>query len=1092
MRYRTAFSVVAALSAAALASHVQQLPAMAGADPSAPTCVSPQTPPPPLPWQDVEQFCRQAGRGRPWPGAVPPPPAVFARRSERYAQSVQAFLRSLAYRGQPYLWQRDANWRLTGPYEGCPCPDSSAPCAGVNQGPHPAVRIYYSPEVIDWMCKYRKGPDQLPGAAELPDGAMIVKEMLNPDKMKLALVPGTDRLWIAPIPGKPADYYDQIFDSWTVMIKSAQGAADGWYWAYFGRTGTGNPPLWDKSAFTAKPYPGSDGKPVTAPPGPEWCPTFWQYSVANVQFPNYEFGNYCTYCHSSAQGQSTFASLNNVVGQEIRYAWHPTTQTLIDFDDHDRAVPALPGKDSCAPFPDPRRLGDPLPGFRQAFPRLDPPYARVWNSRLPAQTYDHAVSRLKVPGALPAHSQYVTSDQCQGCHEAGGSGQLDLPYMVARSGARQVDLSPWAEWNASPMGLAGRDPIFHAQLELERNLARKQPGLAAKRNCLDNTCLHCHGAAGARQYNLDTAGHGPAGDPCAAFLPPKAERAAADYDGALFTQERLFAWRGEDPAHAQYGGLARDGITCAICHHIADRDLDPKNLSKTFTGNFRVGPPDKIFGPFPAAGSHEAVLVKPMEDALAITPEYGAQIARSEMCGTCHTVFLPVFDERGKLAATAYEQTTYLEWLLSSFSTAPGGAGSVGGVGGAGSVGAKGGQSCQDCHMPHTFEGRPIETGIANVQDHRYPEADFILPAAEVDVPGRPYNRHQLYGLNAFLNAFFQQFPLLLGYRQQDFMNPFVDAPLLAGRESVLEVARRQTAEVRLDRLTAHGADLEAAVTVTNLAGHHLPSGVGFRRLFVEFLVLDANGQPLWASGRTNEIGQLLEGTGDRPLPTESWQPGVDGLPIQPHHQRITHPGQVQIYEEITQDSAKRFTSSFVHRYWEIKDNRLRPSGFTPERVPPGPQREEYAEATRPGHGPHRHWWPKPAHFEPYVNPRSPALARYTDTEGDPDYDLRAHGAAGLPGTDSLVYRIHLAPADRARAKTVRVTLYSQSIPPHYLEERFRQAAQPGAERQAAERLHYMAGHLDTSAPAGDGKPYLAGYKLRVGESAERPVPPAR
>ncbi len=75
------------------------------------------------------------------------------------------------------------------------------------------------------------------------------------------------------------------------------------------------------------------------------------------------------------------------------------------------------------------------------------------------------------------------------------------------------------------MGLAGRDPIFHAQLELERNIASNQRELAPLKDCIDNTCLHCHGAPGARQYNVDTAGQGP-GDLCKTFLPPKEERRA--------------------------------------------------------------------------------------------------------------------------------------------------------------------------------------------------------------------------------------------------------------------------------------------------------------------------------------------------------------------------------------------------------------------------------------------------------------------------------------------------------------------------------------------------------------------------------------
>ena len=63
------------------------------------------------------------------------------------------------------------NWRLTGPYVG-------KIGSGESFGTHPAVRIYYSPEVVDWLCNGREG--------EIPDGAMIVKEMHKINK-KLVL-----------------------------------------------------------------------------------------------------------------------------------------------------------------------------------------------------------------------------------------------------------------------------------------------------------------------------------------------------------------------------------------------------------------------------------------------------------------------------------------------------------------------------------------------------------------------------------------------------------------------------------------------------------------------------------------------------------------------------------------------------------------------------------------------------------------------------------------------------------------------------------------------------------------------------------------
>jgi len=1051
---------------------------------SSAVCVAEQPKPPPdVPWKDVEALCKSTSRGAPRPDVTPRIGPDGLKDPDQYAQRVRDFLRGLDYRKAG--WLHDANWRMTGEFEGCPCP-GEAECEGtVSKGPHPAVRVYYSPEVIDWMCKYRKGEDELPNAEDMPEGAMIIKEMLSPSAVNLALVPGTKSMWIAPMPGKDAGYYDGAFNAWTVMIKAPKGSADGWYWAYFDKSSTYNPPIVDRSGFTQDGYPGQDGKPVTAPPGCEWLPTYWQYTVNDVTFPNYGFGNYCVYCHASAQGQLTFSSFTNILGQEIQYDWSPAASKKKDFDDHDRNKDHEKdeAKDSkCLPSPFPTQLpdGSPQPGFKATFPELNPSYQDVWSTRLPAQTWDHAVSRLGDKTVKPEASQFLTSDQCQGCHEAGGQSQV-MPYMVVTSddeAKTQIDLSPWAEWSTSPMGLAGRDPIFHSQLELERNIAADEPDLAKIRDCIDNTCLHCHGATGARQYNIDTEGQGPAGDPCKDFLPPKPDRKATNYDGKLFTQKMVFAWRDEDAEHAKYGGLARDGINCTVCHHISDKDLDQQNLTKTFTGNFRVGPPDKLFGPFPNEASKDEVLVKPMKNALGITPELGKQTQGSELCGTCHTVFLPVFDHRGKRAGTSYEQTTYLEWLFSDFNTTGAGRGA--------------GKSCQDCHMESKLGSHELKTGIANVQDTRYPKADFLLAQKDVNVPERPYNRHKLYGLNVLLNAFAQQFPLLLGIRQQDYMNGNVRAPLLTALDSVLEVAREETAEVKLDRVAWKGDDLEASVTVKNQGGHNLPSGVGFRRLFIELVVLDDAGKALWASGRTNSLGVILRGTTDEPLPTEFWQRGHDGLPFQPHHQVITSESQAQIYEEITQSSSLEITSSFLHRYWELKDNRMRPQGYNPARVADAKLREEYGDATRPGIGPHQHWFPKPARPERYKNKQFPALEAYTDTKGDPDYDVSAHPAKdGLPGSDSVNYRIRLSPELRASAKKIQVTLYYQSAPPHFLKERFARAAKKGAESRAATQIYYMAGHLNTGAnrQVPGERPYLEGYKVQVATPVSQGLP---
>ena len=47
-----------------------------------------------------------------------------------------------------------------------------------------------------------------------------------------------------------------------------------------------------------------------------------------------------------------------------------------------------------------------------------------------------------------------------------------------------------------------------------------------------------------------------------------------------------------------------------------------------------------------------------------------------------------------------------------------------------------------------------------------------------------------------------------------------------------------------------------------NRAGPKFPSGVGFRRAFVAFSVLDQNRETIWASGRTNAAGIIVDERG--------------------------------------------------------------------------------------------------------------------------------------------------------------------------------------------------------------------------------------
>ena len=76
----------------------------------------------------------------------------------------------------------------------------------------------------------------------------------------------------------------------------------------------------------------------------------------------------------------------------------------------------------------------------------------------------------------------------------------------AEYGADGKHVSPFGEWRWTPMGLAGRDPIFLAQLETELAIVRREfPEAEAEPLCreLTDACLRCHGATGQHAFRKD-------------------------------------------------------------------------------------------------------------------------------------------------------------------------------------------------------------------------------------------------------------------------------------------------------------------------------------------------------------------------------------------------------------------------------------------------------------------------------------------------------------------------------------------------------------------------------------------------------------
>jgi hypothetical protein len=349
--------------------------------------------------------------------------------------------------------------------------------------------------------------------------------------------------------------------------------------------------------------------------------------------------------------------------------------------------------------------------------------------------------------------------------------------------------------------------------------------------------------------------------------------------------------------------------------------------------------------------------------------------------------------------------------------------------------------------MPTRYKGEKLSFQIANIESNEFAPTTHRLPDEEITLTERDeFARHALHGLNVFLNEMFQQFPVILGYRQIDVMTGTFSVPgLITGKDSIVGMARNETAEISVESLEiTPGGELRAGVLVTNLAGHYLPTGVGFRRVFIEFLVRDAEGNVLWASGRTNGLGVLLKGTTDEILPSEEQLRNPDSF--QPHYQTITKDDQVQIYEEVVEDSEGNVTTSFLRRVNEVKDNRIRPKGADPQ------------------------FFDNPA-----LSPYEQALAvLHGEERFDPHYTEQA-----LTGSDAIEYLISLDDETLGRVHDVRVTLYYQAIPPAYLQERFWDASAGPAEDDEIRRLYYITSHLNAhDATDGEGMQVLEDWKL--------------
>lgn len=292
--------------------------------------------------------------------------------------------------------------------------------------------------------------------------------------------------------------------------------------------------------------------------------------------------------------------------------------------------------------------------------------------------------------------------------------------------------------------------------------------------------------------------------------------------------------------------------------------ISPDNLAETFSGEMYFDTTGVIFGPY------QLPFYGPMAEFVGLEPVYSPHINDAGVCASCHTLITEPFDLEGNPLDTFFvEQALYHEWLNSSYGE------------------DNDNISCQSCHMPRLEEPVIISSNYKELEP-RSPYALHELAGGNAHMLKLMKENREALGINASPEAFDETIAATLAMLQQKTLNMEV------------AVIGQEMDEFLFD------------ITLENRAGHKFPSGYPSRRAFLEVAVVTEAGDTIFHSGKMDDTYEVL---------------GLDE-PFEPHHQEITTPDQVQVYETIVADVNGNFTTVLEYAYRTLKDNRLTPKGF--------------------------------------------------------------------------------------------------------------------------------------------------------------------
>jgi hypothetical protein len=324
-----------------------------------------------------------------------------------------------------------------------------------------------------------------------------------------------------------------------------------------------------------------------------------------------------------------------------------------------------------------------------------------------------------------------------------------------------------------------------------------------------------------------------------------------------------------------YYDHAMDGVSCTLCHQIEDTGI--LGTEQSNSGNFSVATfSEEEKENRPAYGPYTDPVGAYMIANSDFSPKYGAHMSDSAMCAVCHDLKTPKLDENGDIIPNTIEnqfqeQQTYTEWLNSDYRD-----------GGASAA------SCQDCHMPE------INTTVT-------------LASSGTDIRRQNFSQHTFLGANTVMLDMFENFKSELGITAEGF-----PAAIERNREFL-----KTSADLEIVGVRNEGESMITTLKITNHTGHKLPSGYPSRRVYVHFVITDANGAVVFESGKMNADGSIVGVDGDRNYNL-----------YEPHYNSISDESQVLVYEAIMANSAGDVTHSLVEGIRYHKDNRLTPKGF--------------------------------------------------------------------------------------------------------------------------------------------------------------------